>query len=274
MAYGVSFGIRTNNPEMIPRLKAILPFGARIVSDQKKVDFLCSFLVARPPSRPGLRRFHIFYTDSIAAVKVVDLDEAIERTETELRKLVADLSKREIFIHAGVVEWRGRAIIIPGRTLSGKSSVTAAFVRAGARYFSDEYALIDSAGRVRPYPKPLSLRLNGKEEKATDMPVEQLGGTAGKRAIPVGCVLVTSYREGSRWRPRRLSAGETVLALLENTIPARHRPKDALTRFRHIALSAVGLKGARGEADDLVRQLLSQLDWGVRPPASGTTTRR
>src|SRR6266571_635115 len=144
---------------MIPRLKAILPFGARVISDEKRVDFLCSFFVARPSSHPGLKRFHILYEDAVAAVKNVNLEQALEQTEVELRKLVADLSRREIFVHAGVVEWRGRAIVIPGKTFTGKSSLTAAFVRAGARYLSDEYALIDAEGRVRPYPKPLSLRL-------------------------------------------------------------------------------------------------------------------
>jgi len=252
-------------PDLVPRLKAILPFGARIVSDEKKVDFLCSFLAARPSTRPGLRRFNILYEDAVAALKNISLDGAIGDVEVELRKLVADLSRREIFIHAGVVEWRGRAIVIPGKTFTGKSSLTAAFVRAGARYLSDEFALIDEEGRVRPYAKTLSLRLNGGTAKAVDTPVEQIGGTQAKRAVPVGCVIVTSYREGSRWRPRRLTPGETVLALLKNTIPARRRPKDAMARLRSVALAAEGWKGTRGEADEMVRQLLTQLDWGVRP---------
>ena len=257
--------MRTNDPAMIPRLKALLPFGARIVSDGRKVDYLCSFLAPNAPARRGLRRFNIFYADAEAAVKNLDLDAALEQVGVELRKIVADLSKREIFIHAGVVEWRGRAIVIPGKTFTGKSSLTAAFVRAGARYLSDEYALIDEAGRVRPYGKPLSLRLNGGTAKAVDTPVEEIGGKQGKRAVPVGCVIVTSYREGSRWRPRRLTPGETVLALLKNTIPARRRPKDALARLRSVALTAEGWKGTRGEADEMVREVLMQLDWGVRP---------
>ena len=257
--------MRTNDPAMIPRLKRVLPFGARVVADGRKVDYLCSFLAPKPSARPGLKRFNIFYADATAAVKTLDLDNALEQIEVELRKLVADLSKREIFVHAGVVEWRGRAIVIPGKTFTGKSSLTAAFVRAGARYLSDEFALIDEAGRVRPYPKPLSLRLNGGTAKAVDTPVEEIGGKQARRAVPVGCVVVTSYREGSRWRPRRLTPGETVLALLKNTIPARRRPKDALRRFRNVALGAEGWKGTRGEADVMVRQLLMQLDWGVRP---------
>src|SRR5262249_21355245 len=268
--------MRTNASEIIPRLTAILPLGARIVPTDRKVDYLCSFFVARQASRPGLKRFHILYADSVSLIKDADLDRAVEQAGSELSKLVADLSKREIFVHAGVVEWRGRAIIIPGQTLSGKSSITAAFVRAGARYFSDEFALIDANGRVRPYPKPLSMRLNGHTAKAVETPVEALGGTAGKRAVPVGCVLVTSYRQGSRWRPRRLSAGETVLALWQNPTPARGRPRDASQRLRMVALTAGAGRGTRGKADKLVRRPLPQPDGGVRPgrPARGPTPRR
>lgn len=258
---------------MIPRLKAILPFGARVVTDQKKVDLLCSFFVARPSTRPGLKRFHIFYEDAVAAVKTADLDDAIEQITTELRKLVAYLTKREIFVHAGAVEWRGRAIVIPGKTLSGKSSLTAAFVRAGARYLSDEFALIDAQGRVRPYAKPLALRLNGATAPAIDTPVEEIGGKQGKRAVPLGCIIVTTFREKARWRPRQLSGGEAVLALLKNTIPARLRPKDALAHFGRAVLTAEAWKGTRGEADEMVRQLLGQLDWGTRPQRKPTPRR-
>ena len=43
-----------------------------------------------------------------------------------------------------IVTWgRGRAIVIPGRTFSGKSTLVAELVRAGATYYSDEYAVED-----------------------------------------------------------------------------------------------------------------------------------
>jgi hypothetical protein len=66
---------------------------------------------------------------------------------------VAENARRWIFVHAGVVAWRGQAIVIPGATQSGKTSLVAALVRAGAEYFSDEYAVFDARGRVHPLPR-------------------------------------------------------------------------------------------------------------------------
>ncbi len=58
-------------------------------------------------------------------------------------------------VHAGVVELGGRALLLPGSTKSGKSSLVAELLRHGAVYFSDEYALIDAQGRAHPYPSSI-----------------------------------------------------------------------------------------------------------------------
>ena len=53
--------------------------------------------------------------------------------------------------HAGVVGWRGRAIVIPGRSHAGKSTLVAELVRRGAVYYCDEFAVLHETGRVHPY---------------------------------------------------------------------------------------------------------------------------
>jgi len=69
-------------------------------------------------------------------------------------RYIALWARRRVFVHAGVVAWQGRAVLIPGRTLSGKSWLVRALVRAGAEYYSDEFAVLDARGRVHPYPLP------------------------------------------------------------------------------------------------------------------------
>ena len=75
--------------------------------------------------------------------------------EAALRAHVALQSPDRIFVHAGVVAVRGRAIVLPGTSYCGKTTLVAALVRAGATYFSDEFAVLDERGAVHPYPKPL-----------------------------------------------------------------------------------------------------------------------
>ena len=64
---------------------------------------------------------------------------------------LAERARNRIFIHAGVVGWQGRAIVIPGRSFSGKSTLVAALLQAGATYYSDEFAVLDGRGYVHPF---------------------------------------------------------------------------------------------------------------------------
>lgn len=86
------------------------------------------------------------------------VEAALGHLEGEIQLYVAEFADPELFIHAGVVAWQGRAIVLPGSSFAGKSTLVTSLVEAGATYLSDEYAVFDEAGRVRPYPRRVSLR--------------------------------------------------------------------------------------------------------------------
>ena len=107
---------------------------------------------------------------------------AIPRVQRALDEAVVRRQAGIAVVHGGVVGHDGRAILLPGPTGAGKSTLVAELVRRGALYFSDEYALIDGAGRVHPYPRPLLLRDesgDGRPVLATD-----LGGTVAWSRFP------------------------------------------------------------------------------------------
>jgi hypothetical protein len=182
------------------------------------------------------------------------LREVLGALEWQLSLFIAQRAPDRIFVHAGAVEWRGRALLVPGRSFSGKSTLVAALVRAGCGYLSDEYAILDSRGSCHPHPRRLSLRVSGRVEKWS---AEELGGRTRCEPLPVGCVVVTRYRDGALWRPAPLSPGEVVMALLENTVVARTRPREALAVLQASTAAAEALGGIRGDAADLVSALLS-----------------
>ncbi len=62
-------------------------------------------------------------------------------------------------IHAGAVLIGDKALVLPGASHSGKSSLVAELLRRGAVCLSDEYALIDAEGLVHAYPRALLLRM-------------------------------------------------------------------------------------------------------------------
>lgn len=191
---------------------------------------------------------------------VITLDGAVVARKASLvrfgsvvRHHLAEHAPDHVFVHAGVVCTGGRAIVIPGRSHSGKTTLVTELVRAGATYYSDEYAPVDSAGTIHPYAKPLSIRSDARELGRLVPVPEVQKGTAPIRA---GLIVLTSYEPGAEWRPDVCSPGEGALGLLEHTIPARSRPGDALAVVSRLAGDARVVSGKRGEASKVVDALL------------------
>jgi hypothetical protein len=207
----------------------------------------------------NLRLFNLVYANANRVARTPELDQAIDAFESDLQLYVAETAPRRVFVHAGVVGWRGMAIVIPGRSFSGKSTLTVEMVKAGMTYYSDEYAVLDAEGRVHHYARPLSIRENGHLEKPKKYKVESLGGRPGAKPLPVGLVVVSKYKPGAKWRPRQLSAGEGALALLANTVSARREPRAMLATLQKVVSRAPVLKGQRGEAQQVIDYVLATL---------------
>jgi hypothetical protein len=257
-SYGVRVGIRSNDPLALDRARRHLPSEWES-APSAVVDRVYSILIDKKKPRPGALRLNLLYGDEVRLARSNDLDSVFETFESDVRLFVAELAKQRVFVHAGVVGWKGKAIVIPGRSYSGKSTLVAELVRAGASYYSDEYAVLDSRGRVHPFAKPLELREEGKFRQ-TKITVAELGGHSGTKPLPVGLVLMTQFKNGARWRPRKLTAGNGVLEMLFNTVSARRNPQRALATLQRVAAQADVLKGVRGDARKLVPAVLERVE--------------
>lgn len=236
-------------PELLPRIAQTLPPGWE-----------------RDDEMHGEQRFTLLTEDGVsywvrhdggATAGSSDLDVALDVLEKQVRAYVALRAPELIFVHAGVVALDDRAILIPGVSFSGKSTLVAELVRAGATYYSDEYAVLDAEGRTLPYARPLSLRHGTFTQE--DHRVETLGGVAGDRAVPVCVVAVTHYRPGAEWRPQSISAGQGVLALMANAIAAQERPAETMAAVSRAVNGAIVLESERGEAAPVAEHLLALL---------------
>ena len=75
------------------------------------------------------------------------------------------------YIHAGVVGTKHGCILLPAQAGSGKSSLTAALVHRGFRYFSDEVALLQRSDfRVPPMPLAICVKSTGWDVMAQFYP--------------------------------------------------------------------------------------------------------
>jgi hypothetical protein len=257
--YGVRVGVRSNEPRLLDLLEPRLPPGWKPAASPV-VDRLFSLWVD-PREDGASRRPSRLYAGRLRRARTKHLEELLATLETEIRQSVAAEARGRVFVHAGVVGWRGRAIVVPGRSRSGKTTLVAELVKAGAEYYSDEFAVLDPDGRVHPFPKPLSVRGEGGcDLHARRQSAEELGGVCGREPLSVGLVVLTSFRRGASWSPRRLSAGKAVLEMLTHTVPARLRPEDSLAALGQAVEAAAVLEGERGEAQELAGRLLALME--------------
>lgn len=256
-AFGVHIVVRATDAALLPELLARLPPGSRMSEAPRPGARVYSVATSASRTADGIRPFWRVYDDDHLEAEVDNEADALHIFEGLVRFDVARLSARWTFVHAGVVGWRGRAIVIPGASYSGKSSLVHALVRAGASYYSDEYAVLDRRGRVYPFAKPLSLRRDNGQVDRID--VREIGGTRAVERLAVGLVVATRYVAGAQWAPERTSAGGTVLALLEHTVRAQIAPARVLRTLAQVAEDAMTFAGTRGEADDIVDDLLRRV---------------
>jgi len=256
---GVHVGFRTDRPGVLERVYDLLPPRWK-PSDGVAVRRLYSVRVGGEGKYRGHRPYHILYMNASRIERSLDPECIFDRLEADVQLYVAERARRRIFVHAGAVGWRGKAILLPGRTLTGKTTLVSELLRLGATYYSDEYAPLDPEGRVYPYARPLSVRVRAADPLPTRQTAEELGAEVGRRPLPVGLVAFTHYRPGVHWRPRGLTAGQGIISLLKNAVPARRRPKACLATFREVVSAARLVKGARGEAREMAEALLERAE--------------
>ena len=256
-SYGLRIGVRVTDRRVMESVFERLPPGWKRASSPI-VDFLYSIVVGGSALRSNIQRFNLLYYDAARLARSKDFELVLKTFESDLQLLVADNARRRIFVHAGVVGWKNQGIVIPGVSFSGKTTLVSKLVQAGAKYYSDEYAVLDERGLVHPFARPLGIR-TPEEFETSRVDVSALGGTAGSRPLPVRLVISTRYKAGATWRPRQLTPGRGVLELLANTVSARSQTKLALTTLPKAVHSAEVLKGVRGEADEVVQTILEKM---------------
>ena len=257
--HGTRIAIRSRNARILERVLGNLPPGAaiaergrpdvlyRVVESTSGLDADCIVLATRHDPDEGGR-----------IARVSDEESAADSLLQDIEFRIALHAPTRVFIHAAAVEWLGRTIVLPGTSHCGKSTLTLALLRSGARYLSDEFTILDEDGHVLAFPRPLQLR---EDQGIRRISATQVA-TSGTAALPMGLVVRTWYESSATWAPQALGAGRTALALLENAVIARTRPQLALSRIaRALADGATGLIGPRGDADETAQAILA---WAAR----------
>ena len=174
------------------------------------------------------------------------LGPAVASLRKNIHHCIAEHSRDRVFVHAGVAGWKGRAVVCPGRSHAGKSTLIWSLLNAGATYYSDEYAVFDNNGHVHPFPVPINLRV--PEGRGRSVAADRIG------TEPAGTnlILFAQYRENRKWEPIVLTPGQTVLRLIQNSLSMRRNPSGVLGVLKTVALATKAYAGERGEADSVI----------------------
>lgn len=252
-SFGVKIKLSANAQPVLESLEKILP---NYLTDnfQLKKEFSPehNFLyVWNKMGRDSL------YKNGKRSLTRISRDSLIAYTASQIRLTVAEFAVERVFVHAGVVSWKNKAILIPAGSFQGKTTLTAELVKCGAVYYSDEYAVLDRNGFVYPFAKPLSLRGIIDEYRQIDRPVESFGGIAGTEKIPVGMILLTQFKPKSNWKPKILKPAKGIIETIKHTVPIRHNPQFTIEVLKKVAGCAVFVKSNRGEAVEFAETILN-----------------
>ncbi len=254
-SFGVRIGIWLEDPAWLPGVEECLPPGWVPIASEGldrcyRLQLSASDEKVRLPS--GVR---LTMNGELAAWAPTP-ESILDALESQLQIYVAEFSDPALFVHAGVVRWHDVTIMLPGSSFAGKSTLVTALVEAGAIYYSDEYAVLDREGLVRPYPRRLSLREGpfGPAQRI-DLAKHACCQEDGDEALPVDIVLFATYEDGRHWSCQRLDHGAAILALCEHTVAIQRRPADALAILAKIAENASVYKGVRGDLHSAIRWL-------------------
>jgi hypothetical protein len=249
-AYGVPVRVIIPGEGLRELVEELLPPGAQTVAHAPQASTF-----ALRSADPGAYEVAL---DDHPVIGESPLELALETLDQQMRLHIAANARDRIFLHAGVVAADRGAIVLPGPSFSGKTTLVRALLELGTTYFSDEYAVLDCQGQVHPYPRRLSIR-GDAGTVSSERHASELGAELGRAPAPVGLVAVVPYRPRAASSWQRISPGRAVAELLSNAVPAQARPRDSLRTLNRAVADATLIEGERGEAHTTAEQLLTEL---------------
>lgn len=184
----------------------------------------------------------------------VSIEESLTDFESDLGLFAAEHLAHLIPVHAALIVVDELPVLLPGTSMSGKSTLAKAALDQGFVVAGDEYALIDpDSGFAHSWPRPMRMR--------TPRGWQRMDGAVDIRPDRVALVAVLQYQDTAVASLEVVphTDGELVMTLLANTVCARNRPEDSLRAAVAVAEQAVGIQGSRGEAWQAMSELAAMV---------------
>jgi hypothetical protein len=190
------------------------------------------FSMMRPPRSSGhtiveliVRRQNGCYTvrgNADVILEYGSLVDAVRCVRDSALQLLIDTRPNLLWLHAAAAAFGGRAVLFPGASGGGKSTLVTELCARGWRYLSDEFTPLDPVSHA---VLPFALAPAVRQDPGRDMPPEWLQGPktgVGLRPVslcrgptPVAAVVRPTYRRDAQAVLSVSSPAMTALHLLE-----------------------------------------------------------
>ena len=183
-------------------------------------------------------------------------------------------------LHAGAVAAGDKGILLPGKSGSGKSSLTAWLVGQGLAYLTDELVLLAGEGTIHPFTRPLAVKspvgdmlidmfdLNREHlltgPKGTMIPHLLLNDSGIKKKPRLDLIIFPTFVMGMASSLEKISHAQCCLKLLDTFVNARNLANHGVSELAALTRSADAYQLRYGGFDDLPRLLSPLLPSGVR----------
>ncbi len=187
--------------------------------------------------------------------------------------------RRGVLIHAAALGWRGRAVILPGRTGAGKTTLAAWLMKQGFDYLGDELVYIpDRELTVQSFPRPLAIKAAGlplvgrlldldkhaaqmiAAPETTLIPPKLLRFGTPVSQLQAAVTLSFQFQQNARFSLQALSKAEAGLVLMGCLVNARNLPGHGFGAVARLAREVPARKMVYGDPADVVAPLTTLLE--------------
>jgi hypothetical protein len=180
-----------------------------------------------------------------------------------------------VVLHASAVVVDGGALVVPAQPGSGKSTLCAALVAAGATYVTDEAVPVLPDGRILPYPKPIvvgsgsfgvlgawrdaAAQSGGDDDDLWWLDPTTIGRGVAHEPVPIRWVVAPRYRPDQPIELEAISAAATTAAMASNCFNLPHHGRRGIEHLADVARRASGFELHHPGADVAAAHLLEVL---------------
>ena len=263
-ALGFSFDVRVAAPlavELVPDVrKAFEGLAVQLPADHR-------YLVSAVPSDPTVVRLQCDGKPIGGEVRPEDLFVVLT---TDINQRAIASRPNRLTVHAGAVSVRGRAILLPGPSGAGKTTLTAALLSVGCDYLTDEAVSIDlETLEVEPYAKPLSLDADACEALGLEVdewaarrvvPPSYLRRLATPAPAKAAVIVFPRFEPGARARMKPLGRAEALVELANNSFNFVDHGGEWLGGLARLVGSCRCWRFTTGDAREAARMMVASGD--------------